>query len=161
LIDKVRKMKGKAIYLTAACAAFVIGVAVVSISFFQSRYKSVSADGGSGGFDFGGGTYWSQSWESPDGVMIYESSVNYPSTENAHKALEQSVNNLATVIERRKSPNDFPGVDERVVGVLAHPESKEKAIIVIRLQGKDVYHLFAPSQESALAFERSRLKGRW
>jgi hypothetical protein len=149
-------MKRKAIYLIVACIAALIGIIITSIWLSQPSYRSVSADGGSGGLDFGGGSYWSQSWESSDGVMIYESGVNYPSRENARRALEQGVSNLATVIERRETPNDFPGVDERVVGVLANPESKEKAVIVIRLQGKDVYRLFAPSLESALTFERSR-----
>jgi hypothetical protein len=155
------KMKGKAVSLTAACVALVIVIAVASTLYFQSRYKLVSADGGSGGFDFGGGSYWSNSWESPDGAMIDEYEINYPSTGNARMALEQGVNSLATVIERRKKPEDFPGVDERVVGVLASPESKGNTVTIIRLQGKDVYHLLAPSHESALAFERSRLKGAW
>jgi hypothetical protein len=157
----MEEMKRKAIYLVVGCIAALTGIIITSIWFSQPSYRSVSADGGSGGFDFGGGSYWSQSWESSDGVMIYESSVNYPSRENARKALEKGVSNLATVIERRKSPNDFPGIDERVVGVLANPESKEKAVTVIRLQGEDVYRLFAPSLDSALAFERSRLKSGW
>ena len=149
-IDRMSKMKRKAIYLSIACITFLLGIIVVSTLLFQKSFRAVSYDGRGG--------VSTTDWKSSDGVMVYEARYYYSSEAEARKDIEDRLRGAATIIEREKNPYFLSGVDERIIAAFVNPETKEKGFTIIKLVGNNVHYVTSSSLEHALMFEKSWLK---
>lgn len=97
----------------------------------------------------------SSKWQTIFGISVYESIGAYDSEEEARRAFEHEIARLETIVERTKNPVGFSNVDEEVVGTFINSESRSR-FCIIRLQGKGVYQIDAPSLRYARTFDKFR-----
>jgi hypothetical protein len=143
-------MKHKVIYLSMACATFILGIALAAHWYFNRvTFNCVAAGDGLNS--------WEQVWESSDEVTVYESTRHSSSVEDARAALEKELKGAIKIIERKRFSENDSKVGERVIGVFNSQES-ERSVSIIELRDKGIYRVDAPSLEYAFAFEKYRFE---
>src|SRR2546423_9648876 len=97
---------------------------------------------------------WGQQWQTILFIRVSENMVSYESETEARAAFENKIAGAEPIIERTKHPAGLAHVDEQVVGT--YILDTERRYSIVRLQGKSVYQIYAPSLRYAWAFDRFR-----
>jgi hypothetical protein len=145
--------KRKKLYLLVACTTFVMGLAVASVWYLPRHiWWTVTLDGAGGtrvGAGRRGDAYSFTSWKSCKGTIVDETTIHYPTAEDARADFADELKGDGTIIG-----ND----GGTIVRVFGDAHTKSGAAEVITLKDTEIHYVKSVSLRHVEDFEESWIK---